>query len=355
MDIKSLLKVSGNDYADVAANGVEAGDILGFIDTGAYSLNAAISGSIYGGWPIGKVSMLAGDPSAGKTFALLTTCKVFLDSDPENVVVYFESESAISKDMLVDRGIDVKRFVIMPVTTIQEFRTQAVKVLDHYIETRKKGESKLMFGLDSLGMLSTSKEMEDTASGSETRDMTRPAIIKSAFRVLTLKLGRAQVPLIVTNHTYATMDQYNPKEIAGGSGAKYAASTIVILNKRKDKDGTEVVGNNIRAVVAKSRLTREFSQVEVLIRFETGMQRYWGLLEIAEETGVFKKVGNKFEIVPWADGKTYFGTTINKNPEKFFTKEVLDLIDSKTKDIFGYGVGTEETLDDVLEEATLAE
>jgi RecA/RadA recombinase len=350
MDIKSLLKVSGNEYADVASNGIEAGDILGFIDTGAYSLNAAISGSIYGGWPVGKVSMLAGDPSAGKTFALLTTCKVFLDADPENVVVYFESESAISKSMLEDRGIDVKRFVIMPVTTIQEFRTQAIKVLDHYMETRKKGESKILFGLDSLGMLSTSKEMEDTASGAETKDMTRPAIIKSAFRVLTLKLGRAQVPLVVTNHTYATMDQYNPKEISGGSGAKYAASTIVILNKRKDKDGTEVVGNNIRAVVAKSRLTREFSQVEVLIRFETGMQRFWGLLEIGEQTGTFKKVGNKYEVTPWADGKTYFGTTINKNPEKFFTKDILDHIELKVKDVFGYGAGSEETLEEATAE-----
>lgn len=205
MDIKSILKAAGNDYAAVAADGVEAGDILGFIDTGAYSLNAVISGSIYGGWPIGKVSMLAGDPSAGKTFSLLTTCKVFLDNDPDNVVVYFESESAISKDMLVGRGIDVKRFILMPVTTVQEFRTQAIKILDHYIENREKGKAKLLIGLDSLGMLSTSKEMEDTATGSETRDLTRPAIVKSAFRVITLKLGRAQVPLIVTNHTYSCL------------------------------------------------------------------------------------------------------------------------------------------------------
>lgn len=349
-DIKGIIKASGSEYADLAENGIEAGDINGFIDSGSYSLNALISGSIYGGWPIGKVSMLAGDPAAGKTFALLTTCREFLDVDPENVIVFFESESAISKDMLTARGIDTKRMIIMPVTTVQEFRTQAIKILDHYNETRKKGESKLLMCLDSLGMLSTTKEMEDTASGSETKDMTRPAIVKSAFRVITLKLGRAQVPMIVTNHTYDSMDTYAPKAIAGGSGVKYAASTIVMLNKRKDKDGKDVIGNNIRAVVAKSRLTKEFSQAEVLIRYETGMHRTFGLIDIAEQAGTLKKVGNKYEVVPWNDGKTYFGVTIDKQPEKFWTKEVLDHLEERVHSVFSYGAGTTESLEDTLED-----
>ena len=115
-----------------------------------------------------------------------------------------------------------------------------------------------MFVLDSLGMLSTTKEMEDTAEGKETRDMTRSQIVKSAFRVLTLKLGQANVPMIMTNHTYDVIGSMFPqKEMGGGSGLKYAASSIVYLGKKKEKDGAEVVGNIVHCKNYKSRITKE--------------------------------------------------------------------------------------------------
>ena len=113
-----------------------------------------------------------------------------------------------------------------------------------------------MFVLDSLGMLSTTKEVEDASAGKETRDMTRAQIVKSIFRILSLKLGQAQIPLIVTNHTYDVVGSYMPtKEMGGGSGLKYAASTIIYLSKSKEKDGTEVVGNIIKCKTFKSRFT----------------------------------------------------------------------------------------------------
>ena len=155
--------------------------------------------------------------------------------------------------------------------------------------------------------------------------------------------------------SHNTMDQYNPKEIAGGAGVKYAASTIVVLNKRKEKDGKDTVGNNIRAVVAKSRLTKEFSQVEVLIRYESGMNRHWGLVDIAEACGTLKKVGNKYEVVPWNDGKTYFGVTMNREVEKFWTKEVLDHIEARVGSVFCYGGSSEESLSDALAESDIDE
>ena len=112
--------------------------------------------------------------------------------------------------------------------------------------------------LDSLGMLSTEKEMTDTAEGKQTRDMTRAQVIKATFRVLTLKLGKAKIPLIITNHTYSIIGAYVPmKEMGGGSGLKYAASTIIYLSRKKDKDGTEVVGSIIHCKTHKSRLTKE--------------------------------------------------------------------------------------------------
>jgi RecA/RadA recombinase len=129
----SLLKDIDNEYAGIAEDGVEAGDVTGFIGTGSYSLNALLSGSIYGGLPANKVTALAGEPSTGKTFYAINIVRQFLRDNETGFVFYFESESAISKQMLADREIDTKRVAVVPVATIQEFRTQAVKILDKYI------------------------------------------------------------------------------------------------------------------------------------------------------------------------------------------------------------------------------
>jgi len=232
----SLLKEIDNEYAGIADDGVEAGDVTGFIGTGSYSLNALLSGSIYGGLPANKVTALAGEPSTGKTFYAINIVRQFLRDNETGFVFYFESESAISKQMLADREIDTKRVAVVPVATIQEFRTQAVKILDKYIEDKNnKDRPPMLFVLDSLGNLSTTKEMEDSADGKDTRDMTRAQLVRGAFRVLTLKLGKAKVPLIVTNHVYDVVGAYVPtKKMGGGSGLEYAASTILFLSKKKE-------------------------------------------------------------------------------------------------------------------------
>lgn len=215
MDIFStLIKETGNEYASIAENGIEAGDVTGLINTGSYSLNALLSGSIYGGIPANKVTAFAGEPSTGKTFYAINICRQFLHDNPDGFIFYFESESAISKDMLIERGVDTKRIAIMPVATIQEFRTQAVKILNKYME--QKDCKPMIFVLDSLGNLSTEKEIADIADGKDTRDMTRSQLIRGAFRVLTLKLGKAKVALIVTNHTYDVIGSYVPTKKMGG-------------------------------------------------------------------------------------------------------------------------------------------
>ena len=225
--LKDVIKETGNEYAAVVSEGVEAGDVSNFIDTGSYIFNGLISGSMYGGLPQNKITALAGESATGKTFFLMGMVKNFLDQNPNAGVVYFESESAITKQMVVDRGIDANRMVIMPVTTVQEFRHQALKVLDRYMQQDVDIRRPLFICLDSLGMLSTTKEVEDTEAGKETRDMSRAQILKAAFRVLTLKLGKAKVPMVVTNHTYDVIGSMFPqKEKGGGSGLKYAASSI---------------------------------------------------------------------------------------------------------------------------------
>ena len=333
--LKDVIKETGNEYASLASEGVVGGDVESFIDTGSYAFNALLSGSIYGGLPGSRITAIAGEAATGKTFFALGICKHFLDKDKDAGVIYFESENAVSKDMLEKRGIDSSRVVIMPVATVQEFRLQAIKIIDKYLEQEKDKRKPIMFVLDSLGMLSTTKEMEDTAEGKETRDMTRSQIVKSAFRVLTLKLGQAKVPMIMTNHTYDVIGSMFPqKEMGGGSGLKYAASSIVYLGKKKEKDGTEVVGNIVHCKNYKSRITKENAMVDVRLTYSKGLDQYYGLLDLAEESGLFKKVSTRYEL---PDGSKQYAKTINNEPEKYFKKEILEKIDEYTKRKFTYG------------------
>ena len=338
---KQIIKETGNEYASIVSEGVEAGDVSNFIDTGSYIFNSLLSGTINGGLPANKITALAGESATGKTFFVLGVVDNFLKKNPDAGVIYFESESALTKDMIEDRGIDSSRMIIMPVTTVQEFRHQAIRVLDKYIEQDKADRKPMLLVLDSLGMLSTTKEMEDTEAGKETRDMTRSQIVKAAFRVLTLKLGKAQVPLIITNHTYDVIGSMFPtKEMGGGSGLKYAASSIVYLSKRKEKDGTEIIGNIIHCKNHKSRLTKENKMVDVRLTYDKGLDKHYGLLELALKYGIFKQVSTRIEL---PDGSKTFGKTINNDPEKYFTEEILKQLDEAAAKEFKYGVETDET------------
>jgi RecA/RadA recombinase len=331
----TLLKESGNEYAALAEDGIAAGDVSGFVDTGSLTFNAALSGSIWGGLASNKVTALAGEPSTGKTFFALSIAKDFLEKNKDGFVFYFETESAISKDMLVSRGIDTKRMAIVPVATVQEFRTQAVKILDTYSESEERPP--MFFVLDSLGGLSTDKEITDIEAGKDTRDMTRAQLIRGAFRVLTLKLGKANVALLVTNHVYEVVGSYVPtKKMGGGSGLDYAASTVVFLSKSKNRDkDKKVTGAIITAAIKKGRLTVEETKVETLLDFEKGLDRYYGLLDLALEFGIVKKAGNKGCEFP--DGTTASTEKIEKEPEKYFTKDILDAIDIECQKHFKYG------------------
>ena len=132
--LKDLAKASGNELAGVVSDGIVAGDVDGYIDTGSYIFNALVSGDIYRGIPSNKITALAGESATGKTFFALGMVQKFLEDNPEGNVVYFESESAISKQMIEDRGIPSDRMMIVPVSTIEQFRTQACRILDKYEE-----------------------------------------------------------------------------------------------------------------------------------------------------------------------------------------------------------------------------
>ena len=330
-----LVEQLKDEDTKILADGGASAEFSGCIDTGSYALNAVLSGSIYGGVPNNKVTAFAGESATGKTFFVLGIVKQFLDANPEGGVIYFDTEAAVTKGMMESRGVDTKRVVISEPDTIQKFRHTALQIIEKYSAQPEAKRKPMMMVLDSLGQLSSTKEMEDTAEGKETKDMTKASILKATFRVLNLKLAKIGVPLLVTNHVYDVVGAYIPtKEMSGGSGLKYTASTIVMLSKKKDKDGTEVIGNIVKAKLIKSRLTKENSQVEVKITYSKGLDRYYGLLDIAEKYGIIKKVSTRYEL---PDGSKIFGKNINEEPEKYFTPEVLAQIDEACKKEFLYG------------------
>ena len=330
--LKEIVKEIGDEYTQIAS---DIDETERFIDTGSYIFNGLISGSILGGVSSNRITAIAGESSTGKTYFSIAVVKNFLDNHPDGMCVYFDSESAVTKKLLESRGIDVTRVAIPKVVTIEEFRGKALKSVDIYLK-KPEGERKpCMFVLDSLGMLSTEKEIKDALDDKQVRDMTKSQLVKGAFRMLTLKLGQANIPLIVTNHTYDVIGSYFPtKEMGGGSGLKYAASTIIYLSKKKEKDGKDVIGNIIKAKTHKSRLSKENKEVEIRLYYdERGLDRYYGLLELGEKYGVFPRKGNRIIV---GDTSVY-PSAILADPDKYFTEDVIQKLEEAANEEFSYG------------------
>lgn len=340
---KDLLKAIDNPYAAIAADGL-LNDSNTFIDTGCYALNAVMSGSIYGGLPTNKIFALGGDPSTGKTFFALSIAKFFQETHEDATVFYFDSEAAIDTNIIESRKLDPSRFAHVGVATIEDFKTQALQLAQAY--KKRKDKTPVLFVLDSLGNLSTKKETGDTVDGKDVRDMTKAQLNKAAFRVLTLELAYLGIPMIVTNHIYNMVGAYIPtKELSGGSGLKYAASVILALSKAKAKGkdaggkstDTDRIGSIITVNAQKSRLIKEETKVKVLLRHTGGLDKYFGLFDLAKEAGLVVKEGNR-----WKNTLTdvvWFAKDIlaPKTAPDFYTKEMLDAIEEHVKETFHYG------------------
>jgi RecA/RadA recombinase len=203
----------GGEYTQLAS---EIDETETYVDTGSYIFNALVSGSIFGGVSGNKITAIAGETSTGKTFFSLAVVKNFLDNNPTGYCLYFDTEAAVTKSLLESRGVDTNRLVVVNVVTVEEFRTKALKAVDIYLKKKEDERNPCILVLDSLGMLSTNKEINDALAEKDTRDMTKAQLIKGAFRMLTLKLGQAKIPMLVTNHTYESMSLYGGKQMSGG-------------------------------------------------------------------------------------------------------------------------------------------
>lgn len=336
--LKEVIKKAGGEYATLAS---EIKETQEWVDTGSYTLNALLSGSIFGGMAKNKITALAAPESCGKTYIALSIVSNFLKSDPNSMCVYFDTESAITKAMLLEKNIDVSRVVIINIATIEEFSIKANQIVDIYKHKPEEERKPFIMVLDSLGMLSTNHEIATTLDGKDTRDMSKAQKTKGAFRTLTLALGKQGIPLLTTNHLYDTMSLYSSKEMSSGSGLKYSASTVLYISKSKEKDGSEIVGVVFKFKAVKSRLSRENREAEVRLFYDKrGLDRYYGLLDLAVEGKIIERIGNKYQ---FGEIK-FYRAELEREPEKYFTQELLEKIDEYAKEKFSYGstLGEEE-------------
>lgn len=223
-----------------------------WIRTGSYILNAALSGSLFGGMPNRRSLVFAGEEGTGKTYLALSICRNAIRYNNYDVI-YFDSEGAIDIDFVQRLGVDTSHVRLQPVNTVEEFSHIAAQITQSARENIKKGlkPPKVMVVLDSLGNLSSLKEVDDTTTGENKRDMTKQQAIRKLFRVNGLQFAMLGIPFIVNAHTYDAMSMFTPKEISGGGGVKYNASIIFVLGKGnlKDVEGEKkAVEKNIEAV-----------------------------------------------------------------------------------------------------------
>lgn len=291
-----LLKVSKTEYGQLMGeNEEDKFPIRDWISTGNYLFNAQISADYTRGIPSGRVVMLAGAASTGKSFLALETAKNAQALG--YFVVMYDSEMANNdKAALKSRGIDIEQMLYIPIDTVENLKTSLINIIDE-----ASTNDKLFIIVDSIGNLSTNKELEDSTDGSTTKDMTRPAQLRALFRTVTLKAGIKHVPVIAINHTYAQIGGFlsGAPVIAGGGGGMYNSSIIVEFTKAQEKgsDG-RMSGALISSTVTKCRTAKERTKVKFTIDFEEGLGKYSGLQLFCEDEKIFVKEGRSFKLNP---------------------------------------------------------
>ena len=249
------------------------------IPTAVPIINVALSGKLDGGLTPG-LTMWAGPSKHFKTAFSLLMAKSYLDKYKDAALLFYDSEFGTPQSYFDTFGIDPDRVLHTPLVDIEQLKFDVMKQL-----TELDRDDKLIIVIDSIGNLASKKEVEDTLDGKSVADMSRAKQIKSLFRMVTPHLTMKDIPMIVVNHTYKTMELYSKDVVGGGTGSYYSADNIFILGRQQEKDGTEVVGYNFIINVEKSRYVKEKSKIPVTVAFEGGISKWSGLLDIALESG----------------------------------------------------------------------
>jgi len=282
-----------------------------WIDTGCMALNAIISGSLYGGIPMGRIIGFAGPQACGKT---LMVNKIMANAQKKSMhVVYFDTENALDKDTAESLGCDPAKIKHCPIEIIEECRNQIVKFLKTVVENKLQG--KVMIAIDSLGNLISAREAKVIEDGKDSADMGARAVsLKSMLRAITHAAAKANCPVVFTNHTYDNPGALYPtliKSQSGGSGPLYMSSVLVQMATKQERVGKsdnknasdettplskDVNGLTMRALTTKNRFVPPFLEAEMYLNFRTGISKYSGLLEMAEGYGVITKQGHRYVV-----------------------------------------------------------
>jgi RecA/RadA recombinase len=249
------------------------------IPTTIPAINIALSGKLDGGLTPG-LTMWAGPSKHFKTAFSLLMAKSYMDKYKEAVLLFYDSEFGTPQSYFDSFGIDTERVLHTPITDVEQLKFDIMKQLEGI-----ERNDKVMIIIDSIGNLASKKEVEDALDGKSVADMSRAKQIKSLFRMVTPHLTIKDIPMVVVNHTYMTMEMYAKPVVGGGTGSYYSADNIFILGRQQDKDGTELTGYNFIINVEKSRYVREKSKIPVTVKFDGGISRWSGLLDMALETG----------------------------------------------------------------------
>jgi RecA/RadA recombinase len=251
---KTTTKSAGGSIFDIVKSFDESAEILSksktavisdYIDTGSYILNACISGSLLKGVPAGRCTVLAGDPGTGKTFLAISVCR---NAQKKGYTpIYLDSESAIDLDQVSKLGADPNNFIIKQVTTVSEVSIFIARTCKSILDMPEEERPKVIFVLDSLGNLTSDKELNDTIDGNDKRDMTRAQAVKALFRTNATALGKIQAPFIVNAHIYRTQDLFAKTVVSGGSGINFNASVTLLLSTSKldDKQSDKIAENKV--------------------------------------------------------------------------------------------------------------
>lgn len=342
LSLNQLKKVSSNPWSFILSSENNPYNISEMFDTGSLALNAFLcDGDIFGGPPLGKRFGFSGESSTAKSFFLAHIIKAFLLKYPEAVVILYETEGSSILQQALEIGIPIDRIIIEPVSVVEDLHESFLNYIDKleadYLKTKEY--TRVLFALDSLGMLSSRKEIADKLAGIDKTDMTRSKAIKAMYRAVSLKLSLLKTPLITINHTYANIGGYGDAQTeSGGSGFQYSGDVRLAVTKSQKKTGNIQTGVTIKAKIKKSRWIKENQVAEIELDFDKGMNRFSHMVEWASHIGMLKAT----ETMVTFNGAEYPRVEFENKFDTYLGEEKMKEFAIKVKAMLGFGASDED-------------
>jgi len=247
------------------------------IPTRVPMINVALSGRIDGGLTPG-LTVLAAPSKHFKTAFSLLLASAFLKANPDGIILFYDSEFGTPESYFTSFGVPLESVVHTPITDIEQLKFDVMQQLSEI-----KRNDKIMIIVDSVGNLASKKEVEDAMKQSSAADMTRAKQLKSLFRMVTPHLTLKDIPMVVVNHVYMTQEMYSKAVVSGGTGIYYSADNIWIIGRQQDKDDKELLGYHFVINIEKSRYLKEKSKIPITVSFDSGINKWSGMLDLALE------------------------------------------------------------------------